>query len=410
MQRLLTFLIFWCFLSAPVFLHAQKLNVFIDCQTNCDFTYIRQEVDWINYMQDRYTADVYILATDQRTGSGGRNVQFITQGNGKYASLTDTILYDVSPDDMDATIREKFVSNLKKSLLPYLAISPMADKISYTIDDQALEDDEGDEIDDPWNYWVFNVGANGNYNGEASFSNYSVTGRFSASRVTEENKLFLFTRYNYESSVFTLSDGEKIDNIIKSYSNWMRYVLSINDHWSAGITAQQGSSTFGNTDIEGSFKPAIEYNVFPYSEAATKRLSFFYSIGPEYKNYTELTIFDKLSETVMRHGLRVEFDQVQKWGEVEIDLGANQYLHSPDLFSVFINPELDWSITTGLQISVGGFLEWVGDRINIAKSDLSDEEILLQIKQLDTDYSFFSYVSINFRFGSKYNNFVNPRF
>jgi hypothetical protein len=187
-------------------------------------------------------------------------------------------------------------------------------------------------------------------------------------------------------------------------------VISLDAHWSAGYRASLGSSTFGNTDLEGSFRPAIEYNIYPYGQAATRRFSFNYSIGPEYRDYTEITIFDKVSETILRHRLDIEFSQTQKWGELEVDAGFSQFLHDPSLYSAFLNPNLNWLVVTGLSIDFGGVISFVGDRINIPKAELSDEEILLQIRQLDTSYRYFTYIGVNYRFGSKFNNFVNPRF
>ena len=80
------------------------------------------------------------------------------------------------------------------------------------------------------------------------------------------------------------------------------------------------------------------------------------------------------------------------------------------MFNAYINPNIEWQIFKGLSIDIGGYASFVGDRINIAKSDISDEDILLKIKQLDTDFTYFVYFGLNYRFGSKYNNYVNPRF
>ena len=112
----------------------------------------------------------------------------------------------------------------------------------------------------------------------------------------------------------------------------------------------------------------------------------------------------------MRHNLDIEFTQTQQWGNISLDIGVQQYFHDLTLFNAFINPNIEWQIFKGLSFDLGGFASFVSDRINIAKSDISDEDILLQIKQLDTDFTYFTYFGLNYRFGSKYNNFVNPRF
>ena len=64
----------------------------------------------------------------------------------------------------------------------------------------------------------------------------------------------------------------------------------------------------------------------------------------------------------------------------------------------------------GKEVVLSGWVQKVRDKVNIAKSEISDEDILLQIKQLDTNFTYFTYFGLNYRFGSKYNNIVNPRF
>ncbi len=249
-----------------------RLDIFIDCQMRCDFTYIRQNIEFVNFMQDRFQSDVYILATRLRTGSGGNEIQLVFSGNEEFAGIEDTITYQLIPEATDAIQREAFVKNVKRGLLPYLLKTDLAESITFEID--GVEKEEEKIVEDPWNFWVFNIGGNANLEGEAQFNSASFSTRFSASRVTDASKISFFTRYNYEEGNFDLGDGEEFTSIIERYFANMRYVLSINDHWSAGFNANVGSSTFGNTDIEGSFRPAIEYNVYPYEDAATRRLSY----------------------------------------------------------------------------------------------------------------------------------------
>ena len=47
------------------------LKVFIDCDF-CDIDYIREEINYVNYVRDPKEAQVHVLITSQRTGSGGR--------------------------------------------------------------------------------------------------------------------------------------------------------------------------------------------------------------------------------------------------------------------------------------------------------------------------------------------------
>lgn len=384
-------------------------DIFIDCKMNCDWNYIKQEIQFVNYMQNRQEADIYILATRQSTGAGGQEVQLAFIGNKEFSAIKDTIKYFTDPNATDAIRREQFVNEVKKGLLQFLVQTPMINKITYKIETTEEGETENTEVNDPWNNWVFNIGGNGWMNGESTYSNIDLVGRFSASKITDEHKIRLSTFYNYQKSTFKLTGGDE-SFIKKSYNVRLLYVKSLDPNWSIGFNTRTGSSTFGNTDISTTLKPAIEYNVYPYSEASTRRFSFNYSIGPEYYNYTDSTIYDRLSETRLRHGLEIEFNQTQKWGNVSFDIGLQQYFHNLRLFNAYINPNIDWQIFKGLSIEIGGFASFVSDRINIAKSDISDEDILLQIKQLDTSFTYFTYFGLNYRFGSKYNNIVNPRF
>ncbi len=409
MKTALTFT-FSLLLSTILLAQSQKdrPDIFIDCQMNCDWIYIKQEIQFVNYMQNRQEADVYLLATRQRTGAGGREVQLAFIGNNEFSAIKDTIKYFTDPNATDAIEREQFVNELKKGLLQFLVQTSMIDQITYDVEVEA-ETAENSTVDDPWNNWVFNIGGNAWLDGEATYSSIEMTGRFTASNITDKHKFRFRTFYNYEKSTFKLTSGDE-SFVKRSYNVRLLYVKSLGPKWSVGFRTRTGSSTFGNKDLSTTFKPAVEYNVFPYSEASTRRFSFNYSIGPEYYNYSDTTIYNRVSETRLRHGLDIEFNLTQKWGNISLDIGVQQYLHDLELFNTYINPNIEWQIFKGLSIDVGGYASFVSDRINIAKSDISDEDILLQIRQLDTDFTYFTYLGLNYRFGSKYNNFVNPRF
>lgn len=400
----------WLSILGTANTQSSNANVYLDCQMRCYFNYVKEQITFINYMQDRQEADIYILATRQRTGAGGSEVQLIFEGNNHFTGLIDTLTYVIDPNATDAIARDQLVQELRKGLLKYIVQTDQINDIDFTIASNDDVEDEGLDVKDPWNYWVFNIGGNGWLNGEESYSRIDLSGRLSANRITDDHKIELSTRYNYSENTFTLTDGEKFKSISKSYNLYFEYVKSLGEHWSIGGVSRSGSSTFGNTDVRTSIKAAIEYNLFPYSEAQTRRFSFFYSVGPEYYNYTEETIYDQLEEWVGRHRLSVTYEQTQKWGDIYVSFGVEQFFQDLELYNAYLNPNLEWQIFKGFSLNLGGYFSFVNDRINIAKSDISDEDILLQIKQLDTDFSYFSRIGINYRFGSKYNNFVNPRF
>ncbi len=386
-------------------------DVFLDCQqTNCYEVYLKQEVDFINYIRDRQAADIYVLVTTQSASAGAREYQLIFSTEQGGAPVSDTLVYYRAANIAEAEEREQFVRYFKKGLLPHIARSEIMDYIEYDFDIDVSDGSPLQEEVDPWNYWSFNVSLNLNLNGEASFEEQGYFGRVSAAQVTEDHKIFFLGFHNYNSSTFTLSDGEEVNSINKRTRGFFQYVKSVNDHWSVGVRTLAGSSSFGNTDFEFILRPAIEYNIYPYSENSTKRFTLLYSAGLDYRDYTELTVFDKLEESLFRQSLDIEFEQTQKWGDMSIDFEFDQFLHDLSLFSISINPNIELNIVKGLSIEFGGDISYVADRVNIAKAEISDQDIILQNRQLDTSYSYSSYFGFNYRFGSQNNNIVNPRF
>ena len=47
-----------------------QTSVFIECKY-CNEEFIKEEIPYVNYVRDRYDADIHILETTQETGSGG---------------------------------------------------------------------------------------------------------------------------------------------------------------------------------------------------------------------------------------------------------------------------------------------------------------------------------------------------
>jgi hypothetical protein len=52
----------------------------------------------------------------------------------------------------------------------------------------------------------------------------------------------------------------------------------------------------------------------------------------------------------------------------------------------------------------------IHDQLSLPKEDIATEEILLQRKQLATQYQYWASIGFSYTFGSIYNNIVNPRF
>ena len=100
-------------------------KVFLDCR-RCDRDYFRDEITYVNYVRDRKDADIHVLVTDQRTGSGGREYTFAFIGLNEYAGLDNTLSYSSGPNDTGDEIRRGQIEVMKRGLFPYVIKTPSA--------------------------------------------------------------------------------------------------------------------------------------------------------------------------------------------------------------------------------------------------------------------------------------------
>ncbi|MBA7585218.1 hypothetical protein ES708_27189 [subsurface metagenome] len=187
-------------------------------------------------------------------------------------------------------------------------------------------------------------------------------------------------------------------------------VKSLGEHWSVGGRFDISSSTYRNYKLRGLVYPGIEFNLFPYSESTRKQFLILYSLGYSYNSYQDSTIYNKTEENLFGHSLNVAMEFTQKWGSIYTSIDWNNYFHnwSKNNLSSFVS--LNIRIAKGLQIGIGGGASLIHDQLSLVKGGASTEEILLQRKELETSYSYFTHFSVSYTFGSIYNNVVNPRF
>ncbi|MEO5948217.1 MAG: hypothetical protein ABIP79_15475, partial [Chitinophagaceae bacterium] len=86
------------------------------------------------------------------------------------------------------------------------------------------------------------------------------------------------------------------------------------------------------------------------------------------------------------------------------------YLHNWKFFNLQAYTELDIRITGGLSFRIYTAAELTRDQLFLPKEGATPQEVLTRRRQLASGYSFFTNFGITYRFGSKFNNFVNPRF
>jgi hypothetical protein len=364
--------------------------------------YIRTEVPFVTYVRDRKDADVHILTTTQY-GEAGNELKIEFIGLGKFQDIHFSLKYFSDRLATEDEERAGFVRILKKGLMPFLARTDLEDMLSVSFKEKARPA----PLADPWNRWIFSLRLGGSASGEQLYKSRSLRASASANRVTESLKfLFSFSsntnRYSYEDL--------GIATLTKNWQGGTLIVASLNDHWSLGGWLQSVSSTYANERYSYRIAPALEYDVFPYDQSTRQELRFLYRLSYGYNKYLEETVYDKLAEHLWSESLNVTLDLTQPWGSASASVIGSHYFHDLRLNRLTLYGSLYLRVWKGFSFNVSGDYELIRDQLSLGKAGLTDEEILLRLKQLRTTYSYYISAGISFSFGSVMSRSVNPRF
>lgn len=385
----------------------RALRVFLDCQ-RCNFDHFRREVPYVNYVRDRQDAQLHVLVTTQPTAGGGTEHTFAFIGLEEFQGRQDTLVYASRQGDTQDDVRAGQTRTFQLGLMRYVADTPLADLISIAYEAPA----EGEQIlspeDDPWNFWVFDLRVGGSIEGEERQREVSFDGSVEASRVTADLKVELETEVDWEQDRFELSDRTEISTT-RSYSSEALVVWSLGPHWSVGGEASARTSTRDNQDLTLRAGPALEYSLYPYAESTRRQITLQYRVGVASYDYEEITLFDKLSEVRPEQSLELRADFTQPWGELGGSLEAEMFLDDPAQHRIDLDSNLELRLTRGLSLDIRGEVSRIKNQIFLPREDIPDEDILLERRQLGTDYRYELNVGLSFTFGSIFNNVVNPR-
>jgi len=388
---------------------ARAFSVYIDCSAfYCEPDFYRTDITFVDHVRERSAADVHVLITGQSTGGGGRVYTLAFYGQHAFEKVDDTLTVETPQGATEDEQRQALSRTIKLGLARYVARTPAAVRASLSVT-APTDTVAAKPTRDPWNAWVFRIGANLNASRERDFSSDFVYGSVSAARVTERWKSNIRVNENYNGQTFKTDLGP-VTSVKRDYGGSLQQVRSIGGRWAAGLTANAGSSTFLNEHLVASVSPAIEYNVFPYSEATRHALVFQYSVGSRYLLYNDTTIYFKTSETRPYEALSGGIVEKQKWGSLEFDVNGYHFLDDISKSRLTFYAQADVRLFRGLSLTLFGDYSVVHDQIYLSKAGLSRNEVLLRQGQLATSYSAFVFGGLNYTFGSVLNNVVNPRF
>jgi len=402
--------------------NGDRVSVFLDCASRfCDLTYFRTELPWVNWVRIPEGADVHLIMTSQATGSGGREYQFDFIGNGDFG-YEEQLAHQASPTDTDRETLDEIARTLGVGLLYFAATNGFIDSVDgfdeivdvLDIDSEELDPGERvvtvQEVEDPWDFWVFRLGGRTELNGEQTRQTRRIDGNFSASRVTPTWKMNFRGNVNYNQREIDLADESTFTDSRTDWGFSHLIAYSLAEHWSVGVQGEMRRIVRFNQAFRAEMTPALEYSFFPYEEATRRALTVFYQIGPAYRSYLEETVFGQMEETRWEQSLEFELSQRQPWGDASISMTGSHFLHDIDLYNVRLGGDIDFRIARGVSINAEGNISWVNDQIYLSAEGATDAEALLNLQQRSQDFNYSLQLGFSFQFGSIYNNVVNNRF
>jgi hypothetical protein len=367
--------------------------------------YIREEIPYVNYVRDVKEAQLYVLETRETTGSGGRKYTYTFVGQQDFTGTNDTLTYASRPDDSRDYERIWRTQMLKMGLMPYVAKTPLYSEVLINPTERV----EQQVVEDKWDNWVFELEAAPDFEGEESYKELSLRSSVSATKITHDWKLELDFDHRYTQTKYTYDDT-LYTNYVSRQGLDLLAVKSLGDHWSAGLRANQITSSFNNYRLALEVLPSVEYDLFSYEESTRRQLRFLYGIGSSYRLYADTTIYDQVEELLWKQQLEIAYQVQEKWGSINVSLTGSNFFHDFTKNRVELNGFINIRILKGLSLRVRGGVARINDQLSLVKGEASEADILLQLQELQTRYNVNGGVGLTYTFGSIYNNIVNPRF
>jgi hypothetical protein len=383
------------------FAQSEPLKVFIDC--NCDRTYLMKELAYVNLVRDQDLSDIEIYVNSignvYELNYIGRN-QFLEKDN----TLSFTRLPVMTSDDIRKLLKRK----IEQGLLTYLVETDLANRITFFIPNDTMTVTQKVDEEDPWDRWIFELKAAGNGDRQSNRSSFRYNVGFETDRVTEEWRFRGDTGFDRAEISFK-DDSQTFLSIRQSYYGRGSLVKSINSHWSAGVFTGVSHNTYSNFELSYYFQPAIEYNIFQYSEVIRREITFAYQIGYLNNKYIEETIFGFTEEQLFRHSLNMTIRFRQPWGDISSNFLMRSLLDDISVNRVSLDSYINIRLFKGLSLRLSTNLKLIRDQINLPNTGASIEDILLQQRQIATNFQVRGSVGLSYTFGSAFNNILNTR-
>ena len=365
---------------------------------------ILKDIAFVSPVKTPEEADVEVHITSEASASG-TDYTLAFKGLRDFDGPGQVLKYSAGKTDTTDETRSGLTQTLKMGLMRYVARTAAGTRVRISLQEKV----KPTSVIDKWNFWVFSASVDGFFQGETSYKSRMTFGSLSANRVTPGMKIRMSLGASHIGDEYVY-EGDTIKSASDSQSFEGLFVKSLNDHWSAGAYISVNSSTFQNLGSRIDAAPAVEYDFFPYSESTKRQLRFLYRLGFGLARYREETIYDKTRQNLLQEHLEVALEFKKKWGTISTSFEASNYFHDFRKNRLELNGEISIRVFKGLSFNIDGYGARIHDLIFLPKGGATIEEVLLQRRQLATNYDYYFSVGFSYSFGSIFSNIVNPRF
>ncbi|MCM3879236.1 MAG: hypothetical protein ND807_03920 [Vicinamibacterales bacterium] len=385
-----------------------KLKIYLDCD-DCFGNFIREEVNIVEYVRDPAEADVHIIVTSSETGSGGRERSVALLGSARFKGMDFKMRALSESADSEDTQRQRLATAIKIGLLNYISSDGIKGGLTVEVEQTAQFGQSG-PANDRWDHWVGSIQGSVAMSGEESGRQLNLSGQVGADRITDDWKITMGVEIEHRREDFDLDEEQPLRAIRDERDFDTLVAWSANDHWSIGGRMSVDSSSFDNIALRTFGGPAIEYNVYPYSQYTRRQLRLGYTAGPYRASYKEETLMFKLSDTLVQQEASATLDQREPWGSIQAQLEYSTFLPEPSRYRLQLEGDVNIRLARGLSLTIEGSTSRIRDQISIPRRDATSEEVLLRLRRLQSGYEYDFELGLTYTFGSIFNTIVNPRF
>ena len=400
------FFFFLFIISISAFSQNNSIKLFLKC--SCDSNYIRDQINYIDYVRDQEDANIILEVYGDPNGNRGKySIYFIGKNN--FIGMDDKLSFESHPKMTNDEIRSGLKDKIQRGILKYLVKTTDINDLNISITklDNNISDSDS-LIVDKWKNWIFEISASGYYEKESSRKVNDFNGRFEVNRYTEDWRIETTLRFFKRIEEF-LSETNNFKSSRVYKGAYGKIVRSISDHWSTGIFYGLSEDSYENIKFSNNFSPAIEYSIFPYKDVVRREMVLEYKIGYRKNNYQSKTIYGKNDEFLGTHSFAFKTRYRQNWGDIYSRFSFFTYLHDNSKNRLTFDNYLNIRIFEGVSLRLGAEIRFIRDQINLAAGQASIEDLLLQQRSIATDFYNEFRLGLTYTFGSAFNNIINTR-